>query len=91
VTIAHYTLQQRRFGRDRWAQGGAAWLLLRVGRDWMLFTGPVAHDNVGNVCRGELCELAHCHWSGGLVDEELTRCLTMDLGNWNGFQVQKPS
>lgn len=90
VKIEHYTLIQRRFGRDRWARGGHSWLLLQVRRDWLLFTGPVAHDCVGLLNKRDLCEQAHRHWTAGLPREELIECLTMDLGNWSGYQALRP-
>lgn len=91
VAIDHFTIQQRRFLRDRWRRGGHAWLLLQVRRDWLLFPGPVAHDIVGRVTRDELNEKAHRHWTSGLADKELRRCLTTDWEVLNDLIMERPS
>lgn len=76
VKIDHYTPQQRRWLARRHRKGGAAFLLLQVGRDWLLFRGDVAAEHVGRCSRARLFELAHRSWVNGLKREELVLCLT---------------
>lgn len=45
--LRHFTQAQRRFLRRRSAAGGRSWLLLQVGRTWLLFDGGVAATRVG--------------------------------------------
>lgn len=52
--VDHFTKQQRDFLGGRWAVGGEAYLLLRVGREHLIFDGQVAHDSVGLVTRESL-------------------------------------
>jgi hypothetical protein len=60
--IDHFTQQQRVWLRRRWLIGGNAWLLLVVGREWLLFDGQTAFLSVGKVSRSELFEVAFCSW-----------------------------
>lgn len=95
VRIEHFTNRQRMFLRRRWgiARGGAgaAWLLLQVGREWLLFDGETAGDHVGRVCRSELYNLARVRWTQGLSNKELQECLTTDWGSWSGSPLVRPS
>lgn len=90
VRIDHFTIQQRRFLRDRYERGGNAWLLLQVGREWLLFTGLDAYNYVGKVTREGLYKVARMRWTKGLVDEDLRICLTRDWENWNGLPIVRP-
>lgn len=75
VRLPHFRLVQRRWLRDRWRVGGAAWLLLQCRREWLLFDGQTAHDHVGQVTLKELRALARARWEYGLRDRELIECL----------------
>lgn len=76
VLIHHFTPQQRVWLMRRWNKDGNVWLLLEVGREWLLFTGDVAAASVGRVTRLELEKLAFRHWRNGLVRKELVSCLS---------------
>lgn len=92
VQLPHFTLQQRRWLRDRWKVGADnAWLLLQVQREWLLFTGIDAHDYVGLLTRGGLYKIARVRWKQGLIDKELEECLIQDWENWNGSPIVRPS
>lgn len=54
LAVPHYTPQQRLFHRKRWEAGGQMYLLLQVGRDWLLFTGPDAAQNLGYATKAGL-------------------------------------
>ncbi|MCK5639572.1 MAG: hypothetical protein KAJ19_02200 [Gammaproteobacteria bacterium] len=75
VLIPHYTQQQRSWLRRRYNRGGRAFLLLQVGREWLLFVTPNA-QMVGKVTRQELYDLAHYRWENGLKAEELRDVIT---------------
>lgn len=75
VRIDHFTPQQRIWLRNRWMAGGAAYLLLKVDGEYLLFTGAYAADHVGNVPRMELINNAVGYWPKGLDEKELVTCL----------------
>lgn len=87
VAIPHFTLGQRRWLRDRYNAGGAAWLILQVQQEWMIFSGRDAHDYVGKVTRNGLYRCARMRWTRGLKGQELKECLTRDWENWDGLPV----
>ena len=64
VRVPHFTQQQRILLTKRAAAGGNVWLLLTVGRTWMLFEGVVAANHVGKVTKDELLELSSSCWHG---------------------------
>lgn len=73
---SEFTPQQRIFMRQRWAAGGHAYLLLKVGLEWLLFDGRTAHGQVGFVTRKELEGYSLAHWKKRPTFEELKRWLT---------------
>ena len=75
VRIKHFTPQQRRWLRKRWFVDKSAWLLLQVGREYLLFNGAVADAFVGKVSRERLIQLSYKYWKHGMRYEELMRCL----------------
>lgn len=75
VIIEHYTKKQKWWLRDRWNAGGGAWLLLQVGREYMLFEAPEAQLVHDGLTRGELYKHSAAHWKNGLDGKELGRCL----------------
>jgi len=87
VRIEHFTDQQRRWLKRRWELGGNAWLLLQIGREWLLFHGLDAHDYVGNLTRNGLYRCARMRWTKGLQNEELVACLKRDWEDWDGCPV----
>lgn len=93
VQLPHFTPWQRRWLKKRYeiSRAGACWLLLQVGREWMLFTGRDAADYVGLVGREGLYKVARVRWTSGLKDKELIECLTRDWANWDGSPVVNSS
>jgi hypothetical protein len=83
LRLPHYSPQQKNFGEYYWKNGGRAWLLLQVRREWFLFTGPVAAEIVGTSTRSELFDHATRHWSNGVNQKDLIECLTMDWESLN--------
>lgn len=63
--------EQRLWAIRRARAGGRTWVLLQVGNEWLLFTGPVAARYVGYATKEGLIRVAHSHWTKGLVDDEL--------------------
>lgn len=91
VKLPHFTRQQRRWLRQRWERGGAAWLLLQAQREWLLFSGPTAAEHVGHATREELYHLARAMWRSGLDKKELVQCLQLDRGNWGDLRLERGS
>lgn len=75
VRVEHFTPQQRIWLDRRWRTGGAAWLLLKVGQDWLLLTGEVAARVLGKSTRGELLQAATKVWINHISREEFVTCL----------------
>lgn len=65
LRIEHFSPQQRVWLRRRWLSGGHAWLLLRVGREFLLFDGVHAALHVGNVLRHDLYQIATARSANG--------------------------
>ena len=76
VQLEHYTQQQRVWHIRRCRAGGACWVLLQVGRCWLLFWGRVAAKFLGQVEKEQLLSVAYRVWENGLKKEELLECLT---------------
>jgi hypothetical protein len=76
VLIDHWTIVQRRWHERRCrAAGGRTFVLLQVGREWLLFRGPEAAEYLGRGTR-QVLEAAACHhWRKGLRAEELRHWL----------------
>ncbi len=75
VKIHHFTPQQRAWLHRRWRKGGAVWLLLKVGTQWLLFDGATAATKVGKTTRLELERLAKHTKFGQPTSEELEQWL----------------
>lgn len=58
VHVDNFTPQQRVWHIRRRLAGGTSWLLLQVGREWLLFDGAVAALNIGLCTCNELRCLA---------------------------------
>lgn len=76
LRLPHYTKEQRHWLLSRGRAGGRCWLLLRVGREHLLFD----HERAQHVGEMERCLVEACakyHEALGRVDFELlTRILT---------------
>lgn len=86
VRVKHFTKEQRICLKRRWHRGGDTWLILKIKKEWLLFTGPVAAKYLGFCTRQELYELALFHWTNGLGKKDLQECLRKATGSWDGFQ-----
>ena len=76
LRLPHYTAEQRHFLLTRGRAGGRCWLLLRVGREHLLFDHERA-QHVGEMERLLLVACAKLHHGGGRLEFELlTRLLT---------------
>jgi len=64
VKLSHPLLPtQKAWLRRRRRRGGAAWVMLQCGREWLLFKGEVAADHLGTATQRELYHLwAHRTW-----------------------------
>lgn len=77
VRIPHYTKEQKHFLLSRGRAGGRCWLLLRVGKEHLLFDHEYA-QRVGEEDRGWLYGIARQHDRIGIDFEQLTRCITKE-------------
>ena len=72
VTLDHPLLaSQKVWIKRRIRRGGAVWVLLQCGREWLLFRGDVAVEHLGTSTKAELYDLAHAAWYEGLDTNEL--------------------
>ena len=83
LRVDHYTHQQHVWARKRRHRGGACWLILTVGRDWILLDGAVAATlPLGDATREQLIDSAVAHWETPPDREGLISCLSPQV---NGF------
>lgn len=54
VRIPHFTVEQKLWLRSRCRAGGKAYLLLKVGSEWLLFDGQIAGEVIGETTAHEL-------------------------------------
>lgn len=71
LRLSHFTMEQRHWLRRRVRRGGKAWLLLRVGKEWLLFPGDRAADIVGISTRSQLVEASSFYWPATPTDLDL--------------------
>lgn len=64
------TLQQRIWLFRRIRLGGRAYVVLQVGREWLLFRGDIAAKYLEHVSKPELLALALRYWSNRPTAEE---------------------
>lgn len=76
LRVPHFTPQQRIFLIRRCKAGGRAYVLLTVGRDWLLFNGAAAAHALGKSPKSVLYNLAIKTWLGTPPQQELIACLT---------------
>lgn len=76
VDIDHFSKEQRIWLNRRYQRMGNSWLLLQVGREWLLFTGQDAADYVGKLTREGLYKVCRMRLTQGMDKEELIECLT---------------
>tara|TARA_R110002167_G_C12707228_1_gene655131 strand:- start:29978 stop:30355 length:378 start_codon:yes stop_codon:yes gene_type:complete len=73
------SLEQRIWLSRRERKGGTAWVLLQIARDYMLFTGTVASEVIGECTQGELKAAAYRVWTSKQMKEELLSCLQQGI------------
>lgn len=76
LKIEHYTMEQRTWAIRRTHHGGRVFLLLKVGNEWLLFTGLCASEFLGKVDLNKLRQVAIKTWKIKLNDRELREILT---------------
>lgn len=84
VRPPHFKPEQRMWLQSRCLRGGSAWLLLRVGREWMLVWGTRAASHVGiSWTRPDLVtESSHvAYWPTSPSGEDMVR--TLVLRRWS--------
>lgn len=79
VRIDHFTNVQKIWIRGRTKVGGRIHVLLRVGREWLLFSGESAVVNLGVSVRSWLVEVAERTWTRTPTNEELLECFRPPL------------
>jgi hypothetical protein len=79
LRIEHFTNHQRVWLLRRRRAGGQAFLLLKVGQDWLLFDGQVAARELGHRTRDELFLLTIRTWARTIDAEEMIECLSKPL------------
>ena len=75
LRMPHFTRQQKLWLAKRWNMGGEAYLLLKVGREWLLFDGLTAGLVIGTANKAELRAAAISSWRPSLSERELLRIL----------------
>lgn len=76
LRIDHFTNVQRIWLRRRAKSGGAAHVLLRVGKEWLLFSAEKAAANLGTATRADLYRVAARTWPRTPTNGELLECFT---------------
>lgn len=76
LRIPHFTPQQRVWLTRRRYKGGRAYVLLQVSNDFLLFSGTVAAEILGDTTRSELIKKTIAHWES---KEEMTQSLKQCL------------
>ena len=77
VKLGHDLMpHQRAWLRRRHRRGGLAWVLLQVGREWLLFDAITADEVIGKKTRQEMVDKAHSYWQNGLNPNELKHDIT---------------
>lgn len=76
IRVPCFTAQQRVWLSRRWLRGGAAYFLILVDKDWLLFDGDVAGRFVGrDFDKNEMIENSRMYGEGALQKAELYRIL----------------
>jgi hypothetical protein len=75
VRVPCFTSQQRVWLRRRWERGGAAYFLILIDTDWLLFDGDVAGRYIGEYDKNEMIENSRLHCEGFLDKAQLYRIL----------------
>ncbi len=77
VRVPCFTQQQRVWLKRRWLAGGGSWLLICIGKDWVLLNGDAAAESLGNVDKETLLGLALIYSEGSLDEAEVYKALKL--------------
>ena len=76
IRVPCFTPQQRVWLERRWKRGGASYLLILIGKDWLLYDGDVAGMHVGrNFNKTQMIENSRMFSEGVFRKTELYRIL----------------
>lgn len=75
IKVQCFTPQQRVWLRRRNKRGGAAFFLILIDKDWLLFDGETAGLKVGHMDKNEMIESSLMYSEGKLDDRMLYRIL----------------
>lgn len=62
VKIEHFTTQQKLFLRNRWRENKDAFILIKIDRDWFLFTGAWSKEIGSEFNRQDYLDYSIGHW-----------------------------
>lgn len=66
VALDHYTKVQRIWHKRRIRKNGVVYVLLQVGREWLLFDGQRAANYLGILCQEDLIKASVKYWNNGV-------------------------
>lgn len=75
LRVAHFRPGQRVWLRRRWKAGDAAYVLLKVKHDWLLFAGDVGAEIIGKATQEELRQKSLMSWTSRTVKRGLLEWL----------------
>lgn len=75
VGVPHFTREQRAWLRKRASVGGSCWVLLKVGKWWLVLGATVACELLDKVPLGRLIDECEDGWPRTPRSEELIECL----------------
>lgn len=75
IKVPCFTPQQRVWLDRRFSRGGAAYFLILIAKDWLLFDGDVAAKLIGKLNKNEMIEHARLYSPGKLNEAQLYRIL----------------
>ena len=76
LRLPHYTPQQKMWHKARHIAGGNVYVLLQVGREWLLFDGDIAATVLGVCPRETLIAVARHHWKKWPGDAEFLAAMS---------------
>lgn len=76
LRVPTYTPQQKIWALKRARAGGRVWMLIQVGKDFVLLDGVVAANVLGSSTRQQLIDAAIAFWPNRLNEQELLRCVS---------------
>jgi len=84
IRLHRFTINQKRFLRDRYNGNKDAFLLVRIGgREWFLFKGNTVEPVGRELNRKEFCRHAYKHWtSTSDMEKEIIQCLQQKKGRY---------